>query len=57
MIKLKLDDILVVVDIATILSLAFVYSLADEFGDLVRAFPCRSELAGSWVFHVLVDSA
>ena len=57
MIKLKMDGVLVVKDVATILSLEFVCSLADDFGDLVGAFPGRTELVGSWVFHVLVDLA
>lgn len=43
-------------DVATILSLEFLYSLTDDLGDFVRAFLGRTELASSWVFGVLVDS-
>ena len=55
MIELKMDGIPAIADVATILNLEFVCSLADEFGDLVGAFPGRSELTGSWIFCVLVD--
>ena len=52
-----MDGIPTVLDVATMLSLEFVCSLVEDFGDLVRAFPGRIELAGSWVFCVLVHSA
>ena len=57
MVGLKMNGVPVVMDVATILRLEFVCSLADDLGDLVRAFPYRPELAYSYIFRVLKDSA
>ena len=57
MIEFEMDSILAVRNVATILGLKFVCSLLDDLGDLVRTFPGRIELAGSWVFGILEDSA
>ena len=56
MVKVKMDGVPVVTDVAAILGLEFICSLAYDFGDLVGAFPCRPELAYSCNFCVLEDS-
>ena len=57
MIEFEMDGILAVGNVVTILSLEFVRSLTDDLGDFVRAFPSNTELAGSWVFGVLIEFA
>ena len=57
MIEFEMDGIPVVGNVATILGLEFVCSLPKDLGDLVRTFLGRTELAGSWVFGILEDSA
>ena len=52
-----MDGVPAAVDVATNLSLKLVCSLADNLGDLVGAFPCRSEVACSWILRVMEDSA
>ena len=52
-----MNGVPIVVDIASILSLKLVGSLSNHLGDLVRAFPCRVELACYSVLGVLEDSA
>ena len=47
MIEFEMDGVLAVGNVATILGLEFVCSLADDLGDLVRTFPGRTELVGS----------
>ena len=43
------DGVLAIVDVASVLSLELVGSLSNRLGDLVGSFPCRTELAHSWV--------
>ena len=57
MIEFEMDGILAISNVAIILGLEFVCSLTNNLGDFVRAFIGRTQLAGSWVFGVLVDSA
>ena len=52
-----MDGIPVVGNIAIILGLEFGCSLPINLGDFERTFLCRTELTGSWVFGVLIDSA
>ena len=52
-----MDGIPTIGNVTTILSLEFVCSLTNDLGDFVRTFPGTTELAGSWVVSVLVDSA
>ncbi len=51
-----MDGVPAIVDVAAILGLEFVCSLAYEFGDMVGAFPCRPKLAFSYILHVLENS-
>ena len=55
-IEFKMDGIPTTGNVATILSLEFVCSLIEDLGNFVKTFPSRTELAGFWVFGVLVDS-
>ena len=55
MIEFEMDGIPTVGN--TILGLEFVCSFTNDFGDFVRTFPGRTELADSWVFGILEDSA
>ena len=55
MIEFEMDGILAVGNVATILGLEFVCSLPNDLKDLVRTFPGRTELAGTWVFGILED--
>ena len=52
-----MDGIPAIGNVVTIFGLEFVCSLADDLGDLVRTFPGRTELADSWIFGILEDSA
>ena len=55
--KLKMGGVLTAVDVASVLSLEFVGSLTDDLGDLVGSFPVVAQLACSYFFGVLEDSA
>ena len=57
MIEFEVDDIPTVGNVETILGLEFVCSLPNNLGDLVGSFPGRTELADTWVFSILEDSA
>ena len=46
-----------VVDVTFISSLEFVGSVTHDLGDLVRSFPVGAQLACSYFFGVLEDSA
>ena len=46
-----------IVDVASTLSLKLVGSLSNQLGNLVGAFPCRTELSCYNVLGVLEDSA
>ena len=52
-----MDDIPAVGNVVTILGLEFVRSLLNNLGDLVGSLLGRTELAGTWVFSILEDSA
>ena len=52
-----MDGIPAVRNVATILGLEFVCSLPNNLGDLVGSLPGRTELANTWVFSILEDSA
>ena len=56
-IEFEMDGIPAVGNVATILGLEFVCSLPNNLGDLVGSFPGRTELAGSWIFGILENSA
>ena len=52
-----MDGVLAIVDVMTILSLKLVGSLSNHLGDLVGAFPCRTEVSYYNILGVLVDLA
>ena len=57
MIEFEMVGIPAVGNVATILGLEFVCSLPNNLRDLVGSFLGRTELAGTWVFSILEDSA
>ena len=50
-----MDDILVVMDVTTIMGLELVGSLSDDLGDCVGAFPFRTKLTRYCIFRFLDD--